>query len=81
MPSGIALHASRKIGLSKRLLRIAQIASTHNRPGLIPASPATIWRWAKAGKFPKPFKIGAATTVWDAAQVDAFIKAQQEGAQ
>ena len=36
-------------------------------------SQATIWRWVRAGKFPKPFTIGDRCTVWDAAEVDEWI--------
>ncbi|MFZ4465211.1 MAG: helix-turn-helix transcriptional regulator, partial [Bacteroidales bacterium] len=25
---------------------------------------STLWLWVKTGKFPKPFKLGAKTTVW-----------------
>lgn len=49
------------------------------RPGKLPVSPATIWRWVREGKFPKPFKLGNGITVWDAAQVDAFIASRAEG--
>ncbi|MBK7005532.1 MAG: AlpA family phage regulatory protein [Burkholderiales bacterium] len=45
-------------------------------------SPATIWRWSRdpSHEFPKPFKIGAHTTVWDASQVEDFLRKQREGA-
>ena len=66
--------------MSKRVYRLAQLVGTKNQPGLLPISPATVWRWVKAGTFPKPFNLGAGTTVWDAAQVEAFIAAQQEAA-
>jgi prophage regulatory protein len=57
--------------------RMRQMASTPDRPGLLPVSPATLWRWVKDGKFPKPFKIGVNTTVWDKAEVDAWLTAQR----
>jgi hypothetical protein len=41
--------------------------------GKIPASPATIWRWVREDKFPKPFKLGESITVWDLDEVDQFI--------
>jgi predicted DNA-binding transcriptional regulator AlpA len=63
--------------MSQRVIRIAQLASTKGRPGLLPVSQATVWRWAREGKIPKPFKLGAGTTVWDAGQIEAFIAAQQ----
>lgn len=40
--------------------------------GILPVSPATIWRWVRDDKFPKPFKIGS-VTAWYARDVDAFI--------
>ena len=38
-------------------------------------SPATVWRWAKAGRIPKPRKIGDNTTRWDSREVQAAIQA------
>lgn len=67
--------------MSQRLLRLQQLATTPKRPGLLPCSPATVWRLVKAGSFPKPFKIGQNCTVWDAAEVEAYIQRQRaEGA-
>jgi len=62
--------------MAQRVIRLAQLASTKDRPGLLPVSPATIWRWVREGKFIKPFKLGTGTTVWDAAAVEAFIAAR-----
>ena len=39
----------------------------------MPASPASIWRWSKEGKFPRPFKLSEGVTVWDLDEVDAFV--------
>lgn len=64
--------------MSQRVIRLAQLASNKDRPGLLPVSQATIWRWVREGKFPKPFKLAPGTTCWDAGQVEAFITAQQE---
>ena len=63
--------------MALRVIRLAQLASRKDKPGMLPVSPATIWRWVREGKFPKPFKLGAGTTVFDAAQVEAFVAAQQ----
>ncbi len=65
--------------MAQRVIRIAQLATTKDKPGLLPVSPATIWRWARDPQsgFPKPFRLGAGTTVFDAAQVEAFIAKQQ----
>lgn len=65
-----------------RVIRISELATTPAtkskpaRQGKLPVSPATIWRWVREGKFPKPFKLGQCVTVWDAAEVDAFISAR-----
>lgn len=67
--------------MPRRVLRISDIASDPRAPqkgGLLPVSPATIWRWSKEGKFPKPFKLGRAVTVWDANEVEAFIAQQHD---
>ena len=70
--------------MSQRVIRISELASTPATPtrpakaGKLPVSPATVWRWVREGKFPKPFKLGESVTVWDLAQVEAFI-AQRAG--
>lgn len=64
--------------MSQTLIRMAQLATYPNRPGKLPFTKSTIWKWVKDGKFPAPFKVHGAT-VWDVAEVDAFI-AQMAGA-
>jgi prophage regulatory protein len=59
--------------MQTRVIRIADIATTPTKPGILPVSPATIWRWVRDGKFPKPFKLGASVTGWYAADIEAFI--------
>lgn len=45
------------------------------------ASPATIWRWAKADpSFPKPFSLSSGVTVWSEGEVVRWLdmkKAEQ----
>lgn len=65
--------------MSQRVLRVADIATTKHKSGLLPISPATVWRWTREGKFPKPFKLGDSVTVWDAGEVEAFIAQRAEG--
>jgi prophage regulatory protein len=62
----------------QRVIRINDLASTKDKPGRLPVSPATIWRWVKAGKFPPPFKLGANVTCWDLDEIDAYL-AQRAG--
>ena len=33
---------------------------------------ATIWRWVKAGQFPKPIKLGIGLTRWNISEVMAW---------
>ena len=75
--------------MQQRVYKIATLAtkkapkgdSTETRIGLLPVSPATIWRWVKDGKFPKPFKLGENSTCWDASEVDAWLASRKEAAQ
>jgi len=62
--------------MSSRIIRIADIASTATKIGILPVSPATIWRWVRVGKFPKPFKLGPCVTVWNLSDVEEFIASQ-----
>jgi len=57
-------------------IRIAQLASRPGRPGKIPVSASTIWRWVKAGVFPRPVKISSGTTAWKVEDVEAFLDSQ-----
>lgn len=38
---------------------------------------STIWLWAKEGKFPKAIKLSARVTVWNMAEVDAWLKSKE----
>jgi len=65
----------------QRVIRVADLATTKDKAGLLPVSPATVWRWVREGKFPKPFKLGDSVTVWDAAAVEDFISKRAGGVQ
>ena len=67
--------------MAQRVIRIGDLATTKNKPGRLPISPATIWRWVSRGQFPKPFKLGANCTVWDLDQVEAFLAGRAGGQQ
>lgn len=62
--------------MPQRVIRLTDLATTKNKPGRLPVSPATIWRWVKKSSFPAPFKLGPNTTVWDLDQVEAHIARQ-----
>lgn len=52
-----------------QLLRASQVAA------VLGLSVASVWRIAKSNKdFPKPFKLSVRVTVWDEAEVLAFIQ-------
>ena len=51
-----------------RLTQVREIA------GKVASS--TIWGWVKNGTFPKPIKLSANCTAWDAAQVEAWAQAR-----
>lgn len=63
---------------ARRVIRIADLATTKHKAGRLPVSPATLWRWVAQSKFPAPFKLGPNTTVWDLDQVEAFLAQQAE---
>lgn len=63
--------------MSKKVIRISEIASTKNKSGKLPVSHATIWRWVKEGRFPKPFKLGERITVWNIEDIEFFIAKKQ----
>jgi len=37
--------------------------------GLYGAGPATIWRWVKSGRLPKPVKLGPQVTAWNVGEL------------
>ncbi len=53
------------------LVRLRQIIAPN---GPIPVSKSTWWAGCKDGRFPKPMKLGAGTTVWRAEDVWALVK-------
>ena len=57
-------------------LRITQILGNpkNNTPPIIPVSKSTWWAGVASGKFPKPVKLGPATTAWRAEDIQALVK-------
>lgn len=49
-------------------LRLSQILQ------LIPIGRSTWWAGVKSGKYPKPIKLGAKTTVWKAEDIKLLIE-------
>ncbi|MFO1418516.1 MAG: AlpA family phage regulatory protein [Methylotetracoccus sp.] len=52
-------------------LRQEQILGT-----LIPVSSTTLWRWVRAGKFPKPLKLSPRVTAWRASDIQQWLEAR-----
>jgi len=65
--------------MSQRFYRPGQLVNRPGHPpGLLPISTNSLWRWVRDGKFPQPFKLGEQTTVFDADEVDRWLKAQKD---
>ena len=64
--------------MSQRVYRVRQLVSAPNRPGILPIGSATLWRWVREGDFPQPFKLGGRVTVWDAAEVEAYLARKRQ---
>lgn len=62
--------------MDTKYIRIGQLASRPGHEGMLPASAATLWRWARNGTFPAPIKLGPGTTAWRVQDVEAWLKAR-----
>lgn len=60
----------------RKVIRLSAIVGANSLDGKLPVSKATIWRWVRQGRFPKPFKLGDRVTVWDMDEVENFISKQ-----
>lgn len=52
------MSAARSISPDDRLLTIEQVTE------IVPKSRRTIYRWVKAGQFPRGYQIGPASVAW-----------------
>lgn len=66
--------------VARRFIRINELASTPGRPGMLPVSVPTIWRWVKEDRFPAPIQLGPGVTAFDLEQVEAFLRGRAEAA-
>jgi prophage regulatory protein len=60
--------------MNEQLLRLKQVVQLTN------ISRATIWRWVKAGNFPKPMKITNRVVVWKNSDIQAYIASVTQSA-
>jgi predicted DNA-binding transcriptional regulator AlpA len=56
------------------------LATTKRKAGLLPLSPATIWRKVKEGTFPKPVKLGERITAWHMEDIEQWLAARHKEA-
>ena len=58
-------------------LRLSQIVGDRKAkppvPGIIPVGASTWWAGCKTGRFPKPYKLGPRTTVWDVRDIRRLL--------
>lgn len=73
------LTADGNVAFANRLIRINELATHKGQHGIVPVSPATLWRWVKEGKFPAPIRLSDRVTAWEAVKVNAWIEAQAGG--
>ena len=62
-------------------LRESQLVRDHKNPDRtvpLPFSAATLWRYVKAGKFPKPYKLTERATAWNVGDVRAWLASRME---
>jgi len=58
---------------------ISPYQTRHDLEKLLKVSPATIYRWMKAGTFPAAIHLGVNMVRWRASDIEAWI-AEREGA-
>lgn len=51
----------------ERFLRLTQVLE------IIPISKSGWWKGCKEGRYPKPIKLGARTTVWKASEIQELV--------
>ena len=66
--------------MSATYIRIGGLATTKSKLGLMPFSPATIWRKVKEGTFPKPVKLGERITAWHMDDIEQWLAARHKEA-
>ena len=54
-------------------VREAQLVSTAKTIGMLPFSSATLWRYVRENKFPRPFKLSERVTAWRLGDVRQWL--------
>lgn len=58
--------------MTRRYIRIGQLASTPDKEGRWPVSAPTVWRWAKNGLLAPPVRLGPGVTAWPLEVIETF---------
>ena len=64
---------------SARLPATGYVRESQLIPAIVPVSSATLWRWSKDGRFPKPARLGPRVTAWKVEDVRRWM-AEKEAA-
>ena len=60
----------------QQFIRVTGLASTRDRTGRWPVSPATVWRWVAAGLLDAPVRLGPQVSAWSIDTIERFEAAQ-----
>jgi len=58
--------------MDQKFIQLSALATKPGKPGRLPVTKVTIWRWVKLGEFPKPVKLGEATTAWKISEIEEW---------
>jgi predicted DNA-binding transcriptional regulator AlpA len=61
-------------------VRLNELATKPNKPGLLPYSPATVWRQTREGLLPPRIHLGSRITAWNLREVETVKRARLAGA-
>lgn len=57
----------------QRLLRLSEIASSKDKPGIVGLCRSTIWLRVKHGRFPHPVRLGTRSVAWRSQDIEAWL--------
>lgn len=66
--------------MQRKYVRIRELASVPGREGLLPVTPATVWRWVAKDIFPAPVRLSRGVTAWLVADIEEWQRQQRAGA-
>jgi prophage regulatory protein len=66
--------------MQQEFIRLDSLATKGKKAGLLPISPATVWRYCRDGLLTPPIKLGPRITAWPTAEITAVTKARHAGA-